>query len=240
MNAQTTIDRPKPQKRASSKLPAGEVKKAHLRGVRTPGAKDDLSTFAGRLRYARELAGVTGQYMADRLGCTRQGYATYESRSQPDYDRLYQIADILGVSAAFLAFGEREVRGQVIKMDHNEALVNIDQYFWENGRFLKKASFAFPKDYAIELAAGRGYSNLGIYRVTLNGERVIVNKAANSLSNEADRWLVIFNGAPHVVGYIPSANADVAKMQLVDGPRVTIGAADVKVVGAVVGSISPA
>ena len=60
-------------------------------------------SFAGRLRQAREQAGLTQQDLAKKLGVTKSAIGNYENGvSSPKWDILIKIFDVLHVDPNFL------------------------------------------------------------------------------------------------------------------------------------------
>lgn len=61
-----------------------------------------MSIFSERLKICRRQI-ATQKEMAERLGITERGFQNYElGRSQPTYEMLVEIADILNVSVDYL------------------------------------------------------------------------------------------------------------------------------------------
>lgn len=60
-------------------------------------------SFEGRLRQAREMAGLTQQDLAEKLGVTKNSISNYENGvSSPKWDILVKIFDVLRVDPNFL------------------------------------------------------------------------------------------------------------------------------------------
>ncbi|KEF40468.1 putative transcriptional regulator [Schinkia azotoformans MEV2011] len=59
--------------------------------------------LAERIKKRRKEKKLTQEYMAEKLGITRQGYGHYETgRNEPDNQALLKIADILECSVNYL------------------------------------------------------------------------------------------------------------------------------------------
>ena len=68
-------------------------------------AADD--TLGGRIVYAREAAGLTGNEVASRLGVAVKTVANWENdRTDPRSNKLSLLAGILGVSPTWLLAGQ--------------------------------------------------------------------------------------------------------------------------------------
>jgi transcriptional regulator with XRE-family HTH domain len=67
-----------------------------------------LDTLAARLRYARELRGLGSRELSGKCGLSPAAVSWIETR--PEYDArlstLRVLAEILGVSPGWLAFGD--------------------------------------------------------------------------------------------------------------------------------------
>ena len=66
-----------------------------------------MTSFSDRLRNARAESGLSRQQIADKLGITYQSVSEWETKgNRPRPDRLQKLAQVLGVSEAWLATGE--------------------------------------------------------------------------------------------------------------------------------------
>mgnify|MGYP000350806939 CR=1 FL=1 len=67
---------------------------------------DDGDTLGGRITRARDLAGLTLEDAASRIGVTDETLAEWESdRSEPRANKIMTLAGVLGVSPAWLISG---------------------------------------------------------------------------------------------------------------------------------------
>ena len=70
---------------------------------------DDGDTLGGRITRARDLAGLTVEDAASRIGVTDETLAEWESdRSEPRANKIMILAGVLGVSPAWLISGAGE------------------------------------------------------------------------------------------------------------------------------------
>jgi transcriptional regulator with XRE-family HTH domain len=70
---------------------------------------DDGDTLGGRITRARDLAGLTLEDAASRIGVTDETLAEWESdRSEPRANKIMTLAGVLGVSPAWLISGAGE------------------------------------------------------------------------------------------------------------------------------------
>lgn len=67
---------------------------------------DDGDTLGGRIFHARDLAELTVEEAASRIGVTAETLAEWESdRSEPRANKIMILAGVLGVSPAWLISG---------------------------------------------------------------------------------------------------------------------------------------
>ena len=67
---------------------------------------DDGDTLGGRITRARDLAGLTLEEAASRIGVTDDTLSEWESdRSEPRANKIMTLAGVLGVSPAWLISG---------------------------------------------------------------------------------------------------------------------------------------
>lgn len=66
----------------------------------------DMYTLADRLKWARLRAGLSQEQLGDKAGVSQSTIGNLEAGTRNSARRLPQIADILGVSALWLAEGE--------------------------------------------------------------------------------------------------------------------------------------
>jgi transcriptional regulator with XRE-family HTH domain len=63
----------------------------------------DRTEFGNRVRVARTRRGLTQSQLGERLGVKRSAVSGWEKgRSTPPQDRLYEMADALGITADWL------------------------------------------------------------------------------------------------------------------------------------------
>lgn len=64
----------------------------------------EYMNFNKRLKYFRELSGMTGKEFAEKIGVSYGSYMNYENKqNQPSFEVLYKMADVLGVSIRYFA-----------------------------------------------------------------------------------------------------------------------------------------
>ncbi len=89
---------------------------------------DDGDTLGGRITSARDLAGLTLEEAASRVGVTAETLAEWESdRSEPRANKVMTLAGILGVSPAWLISGAGEAPqppGMTLALDEMAGEIN--------------------------------------------------------------------------------------------------------------------
>ncbi|MCY0146652.1 helix-turn-helix domain-containing protein [Hoeflea sp. G2-23] len=74
--------------------------------VMTAEIYDDDDTLGGRITRARDLASLTLEETASRLGVTTETLAEWETdRSEPRANKVMTLAGVLGISPAWLISG---------------------------------------------------------------------------------------------------------------------------------------
>ncbi|VVT15508.1 helix-turn-helix transcriptional regulator [Hoeflea sp. EC-HK425] len=75
----------------------------------TADTYDDGDTLGGRITRARDLASLTLEEAASRIGVTDETLSEWESgRSEPRANKIMTLAGVLGVSPAWLISGAGE------------------------------------------------------------------------------------------------------------------------------------
>jgi transcriptional regulator with XRE-family HTH domain len=64
-----------------------------------------VKTFSDRLKHARQMRGLTQSELARACGLSQGAISNYESASRKTAKEVFRLADILQVSAAWLATG---------------------------------------------------------------------------------------------------------------------------------------
>ncbi|WP_279005947.1 helix-turn-helix domain-containing protein, partial [Sutterella wadsworthensis] len=69
-----------------------------------------MSNFANRFKQARINAGVSIASIAKEMGISVQSVYGWAEGSIPKAERIERLAELLGVSLQWLAFGEGEIK----------------------------------------------------------------------------------------------------------------------------------
>lgn len=69
-----------------------------------------MKTFADRLRYARELRGMSQKQLAVACGLSQSAISSYENNSRKSPQKLLQLATVLGVDPYWLSRGTGHMR----------------------------------------------------------------------------------------------------------------------------------
>ncbi|MCC7047166.1 MAG: helix-turn-helix domain-containing protein [Alphaproteobacteria bacterium] len=129
------------------------------------GAGASNSGWGGRIRAARERAGLTQAQLAQRLGVSRGAPSLWEiDHAKPDADRLVDIARELGVSVDYIvgleAIGTAERRGASTAMPTVPLLAPSEIGQWAAGKYepnggervQTQAVYAYGKAVAMRVA----------------------------------------------------------------------------------------
>lgn len=122
----------------------------------------DLSTLAGRLRYAREQRGLSQDQLGERAGVTQVTITHLEKGRNQTSKKLVQIAQALRVPAEWLSSGaghEAAVAAlstnSVLPIEANAELIGV-MSAWDSSTPLGPDEVAIPLYKEVELAGGHG------------------------------------------------------------------------------------
>lgn len=94
----------------------------------TPETYDDGDTLGGRITHARDLAGLTVEEAASRIGVTTETLSEWETdRSEPRANKVMTLAGVLGVSPAWLISGTGDApqsQGMSVAVDEMKGEIN--------------------------------------------------------------------------------------------------------------------
>ncbi|WP_422369906.1 helix-turn-helix domain-containing protein [Hoeflea sp.] len=94
----------------------------------TPETYDDGDTLGGRITHARDLAGLTVEEAASRIGVTTETLSEWETdRSEPRANKIMTLAGVLGVSPAWLISGTGDApqsQGMSVAVDEMKGEIN--------------------------------------------------------------------------------------------------------------------
>jgi len=112
-----------------------------------------VKTFSDRLRHARQLRGLTQSELARSCGLSQGAISNYESASRKTAKEVFRLADILQVSAAWLATGagpmEQEIPSCAYKISEPSSAPG-QSYSWPFPRIPPDELFALsPGDRAL-------------------------------------------------------------------------------------------
>lgn len=230
------------------KLVVAATKIGKITEHRTPrrvdlhGSDADLDTtqFSGRIASARLAAGLTQEELGKSIGRTRQSILQYErGASFPPIDVIEALAQRLGVSSTYLAFGEHAVR--TVKAD---MVVNIDEMsYGKDGRFVS-GSFVIPRalaeSYVEDIRGLKVFSlnhNAPLFGLSA-GDRLFVNTRVTEMTLAHDTYAIEIGGEMEVVRYEPSPKKDMVAFINPANAKVEMKVKDVKVLGPVVSTLS--
>ncbi|MGI6151240.1 MAG: helix-turn-helix domain-containing protein [Christensenellales bacterium] len=84
--------------------------------------------FSERLRALREEAGLSQQYLAEKLGVERTRYGKWEKGVEPSYEVLNKIADFFQVSTDYLLGRTENRHAYIAKMPPDMEGVKVVKY----------------------------------------------------------------------------------------------------------------
>jgi HTH-type transcriptional regulator, cell division transcriptional repressor len=94
----------------------------------TPETYDDGDTLGGRITHARDLANLTVEDAASRIGVTTETLSEWETdRSEPRANKIMTLAGVLGVSPAWLISGTGDApqsQGMSVAVDEMKGEIN--------------------------------------------------------------------------------------------------------------------
>lgn len=247
-DAQKTGPKPKLVTGPKSKLVTQASKVGKITEHRTPrrvdlhGSDADLDTtqFSGRIASARLAAGLTQEELGKSIGRTRQSILQYErGASFPPIDVIEALAQRLGVSSTYLAFGEHAVR--TTKAD---LVVNIDEItYGKDGRFTS-GSFVIPRalaeSYVEDIRGLKVFSlnhNAPLFGLSA-GDRLFVNTRVTEMTLAYDIYAVEIGGEMEIVRYTTSPKKDMVAFIDPKNSKSEVKAKDIKVLGPVVSTLS--
>lgn len=238
----------KPGPKPKTQLVTSATKIGKLVGHRTPrrvdlaGSADDLdlTQFSGRIAHARLAANLSQEELGKSIGRTRQSILQYErGASQPPIDVLQALAQRLGTSATYLAFGEHAV-----KVTQAEAVINIDEISYGTDGSYASGSFVIPRALAESYVADiRG---LAVYVLNHDaplfnlsaGDRLFVDRGVTDMTLAHDIYAIVIGGEMEIVRYTPSPKKNAVAFYTPTNAKVEINIKDITVLGPVVSTLS--
>jgi len=88
-----------------------------------------MDTFATRLKYARERAGLNQSELARRIGIKPQSIQHIESGSTQKSRYTLEIANVLGVSVEWLVYGEGSIEPTENALIFRENITELQRRF---------------------------------------------------------------------------------------------------------------
>lgn len=239
--------KPGPKPKAKTKLVTDASTVGKLTGHRTPRRVDlpgsgddlDLTQFAGRIAHARIAANLSQEDLGKSIGRTRQSILQYErNASFPPINVIQALAQRLGVSATYLAFGEHAV-----KVTHPDGVINIDEISYGRDGSYESGSFVIPR------ALGESYvadiRGLKVFVLNHNaplfnlvaGDRLFVDTRVKEMTIAHDTYAIEIGGEMEIVRYEPSPKKDMVAFTNPASAKVEMKTKDVKVLGPVVSTL---
>ncbi len=102
--------------------------------------------FQDRLKNVREARGLTQGELADILGVTRPTISGYETKgTQPDYEKLIKLSNVLNVSIDYLVSGNKELVDCNIQVSVKRVNREFNQLFRDLSPKEKTETIAYMK-----------------------------------------------------------------------------------------------
>jgi transcriptional regulator with XRE-family HTH domain len=200
----------------------------------------DQETVGGRIAFARRRKGLSQKDLSSAIGRSRTTIVHYEqNKVDPQLGQIVALARALDVTPAFLAFGaEEEGQAETVMSDVSEFIYGADGE-------QRTAGYRLPVSLLSHLDAAEG--DVAIYVIQAGAPAFGLSSRDRLIVKRADRFmpehnLYVFRVSTgiEVARLIPTLGAEGSEVQLCggNGEVHAIRRADVRLIGAVVGSIS--
>ncbi|WP_336486493.1 helix-turn-helix domain-containing protein [Methylobacterium nigriterrae] len=137
----------------------------------------EQSNFGERLRRLRDLAGLTQEEAARRIGVNRSAFAQWErGYTEPSLDRISELSELFRTSPAYLAFGL-----QYTTPKDRIGYVSIDYYRDNGGSNPDRPPLIIPNDFVHRFVNEEAeYATLAVESVVSNrfvrdGDHVLID-----------------------------------------------------------------
>lgn len=230
---------------APPKAKAAKGAPQYPRRMDVAGASDhiDTSTLGGRMAWARLRKSMTQKELARLSKKSRATIVQYENDEiTPPLAAVATIADKLGISPSYIAYGENVVTG----VESREVeMVSFPEFSMGKDGSFASSVFAFAKSYIDTLGVAPG--DIAAYVLNREapafdmhvGDRLIVDKSMTKPSPDRDMYLLQSPAGLEVVRVEPdlTGRAKTLVMQGSKGQRMTAKISDITILGAIVSSI---
>jgi transcriptional regulator with XRE-family HTH domain len=201
--------------------PSAALRLAQNRTAETPG---------DRLKMRRSQIGLKQDEVAEQLGLSRTAYCQYETNSSKlTVDRAAEVADILGVSRNWLAFGEGPMEA-------------IRQIAFKSGKITKVSEWGLNEQWVEAAFHGLKTSDLLIYVATVDGaatrvgDAVLLEKVETLEEGRNGEYLCIVDGTAQLANL--SRRSANGAIRVSGGPKSgSFPAADVIIAGRVLAKL---
>lgn len=215
------------------------------RRVDVAGAADhiDTSTLGGRMAWARLRRNMTQKELARLTSKSRATIVQYENDEiNPPLAAVAVIAQKLGTSPSYIAFGENVVEGV---SNREVEMVSFPEYTMGKDGTFASSVFAFSKTYIDSLGVdsekiaayvlNRDAPHFGLHE----NDRLIVDTALTSPSDERDMYLLQTPAGLEVVRVEPDLTGRSKAVQMTGskGQSMSAKLGDLTILGAIISSI---
>lgn len=205
--------------------------------------KVDTNTMGGRLRFARLRKGIRQEDVAKALGKARATVVQYEKNAIVPPTRVVDdLAEIVGVSPSFLAYGEQTVPVYGRDID----VVSGPEYRIGKNGAAPVSGFSLSRD----LVESFGAEDDKLHAYVLNhdapefgfrsGDRLFVNIVSQKPDGEHDLYLLNTGNGIEVVRVEPNFSTKVSGQVKMTGPKgqpITANLKELRFIGSVVASL---
>jgi transcriptional regulator with XRE-family HTH domain len=213
-----------------------------------PGYVDDVSqhTLGGRLAWSRMRKKMTQKELADAANKARATIVQYENDNiQPPIDVVAVLAEKLGVSPSYLAYGEHVVSGMVHK---DTEMVSFPELSVGRDGTYTSSTFAFPKELIESYGVDTTSATLNAYVLATNapafefasGDRVFVDTTITVPDTQHDMYLLKTRTGVEIVRVEPDFGSGASKEVRFTSSKGVAGKsklADLTIIGAIVASL---
>jgi transcriptional regulator with XRE-family HTH domain len=204
----------------------------------------DTTTMGGRIAFARLRKGLRQEDVAKALGKSRATIVQYEANNiTPPLGVVEEVAKAVGVSPAYLAYGEQTV--PIYGKTEIDVVTGLEYRMGKNGA-APVSAFSLPRDFVESFGAEQGQ----FHAYALNhdapefglraGDRMFVNTSINTPEGGHDLYLLSSSGGIEVVRVEPNLSAKASGSIKMTGPKgqpFTSKLNELKFIGAVVATL---
>lgn len=204
----------------------------------------DLSTLGGRMSFARLRSKLTQAEVAQKLEKSRATVVQYEQNNiLPPLNVVEEMAELLGVTPSFLAYGEASVPG--LHRSSMEMVTFGERRVAKDGNAVVSA-YAFSRELTDDL--GVAPENIEAFVLSHDapafelraGDRLFIDKSITSPVHDRDTYLLKTGNGVEVVRVEPMLTAKKGGEIQMSGPKGqswSVKESELEFVGAIVATL---